>query len=176
MTTRQLNRVCHMAAELASLPKWVAPHALPQLRHPSARAEHRHSRDPGPARACQARHHGALHASGNQHPDRDTACQFSGSPRISIDARRSHLRCSLLRHRRRSPAGVGPVADNPEASGKSFCRAGWPDLHKLWRAKRRGDRGYRAGGTNRRRPARTRGFRNRADDPEIPPDQSCKRS
>src|ERR1043165_4626014 len=24
MTTRQLNRVCHMAAELASLPKWVA--------------------------------------------------------------------------------------------------------------------------------------------------------
>jgi hypothetical protein len=28
MTTRQLNRVCHMAAELAGLPKWVAPHAL----------------------------------------------------------------------------------------------------------------------------------------------------
>jgi integrase/recombinase XerD len=28
MTTRQLNRVCHMAAELASLPRWVAPHTL----------------------------------------------------------------------------------------------------------------------------------------------------
>ena len=28
MTTRQLNRVCHMAAELASRPKWVAPHTL----------------------------------------------------------------------------------------------------------------------------------------------------
>src|SRR5437660_12102739 len=28
MTTRQLNRVCHMAAELAALPKWVAPHTL----------------------------------------------------------------------------------------------------------------------------------------------------
>jgi site-specific recombinase XerD len=28
MTTRQLNRVCHMAAELAWLPKWVAPHTL----------------------------------------------------------------------------------------------------------------------------------------------------
>src|SRR5262249_27610941 len=27
-TTRQLNRVCHMAAELASLPRWVAPHTL----------------------------------------------------------------------------------------------------------------------------------------------------
>jgi site-specific recombinase XerD len=28
MTTRQLNRVCHMTAELAGLPKWVAPHTL----------------------------------------------------------------------------------------------------------------------------------------------------
>jgi integrase/recombinase XerD len=26
MTTRQLNRVCHMAAGLAGLPTWVAPH------------------------------------------------------------------------------------------------------------------------------------------------------
>jgi site-specific recombinase XerD len=28
MTTRQLNRVCHMAADLAGLPAWVAPHTL----------------------------------------------------------------------------------------------------------------------------------------------------
>ena len=28
MTTRQLNRVCHMAAEFAGLPPWVAPHTL----------------------------------------------------------------------------------------------------------------------------------------------------
>jgi len=28
MTTRQLNRACHMAAELAGLPTWVAPHTL----------------------------------------------------------------------------------------------------------------------------------------------------
>ena len=28
MTTRQLNRICHIAAELAGLPKWVAPHTL----------------------------------------------------------------------------------------------------------------------------------------------------
>jgi site-specific recombinase XerD len=28
MTTRQFNRVCHMAAELAGLPTWVAPHTL----------------------------------------------------------------------------------------------------------------------------------------------------
>jgi integrase/recombinase XerD len=30
MTPRQLNRICHMAAELAGLPRWVAPHTLRQ--------------------------------------------------------------------------------------------------------------------------------------------------
>jgi site-specific recombinase XerD len=28
MTTRQLNRACHIAAELAGLPNWVTPHTL----------------------------------------------------------------------------------------------------------------------------------------------------
>ena len=28
MTPRQLNRICHMAAELAGLPAWIAPHTL----------------------------------------------------------------------------------------------------------------------------------------------------
>ena len=28
MTPRQLNGICHMAAELAGLPNWVAPHTL----------------------------------------------------------------------------------------------------------------------------------------------------
>ena len=28
MTPRQLNRICHMAAEIAGLPRWVAPHTL----------------------------------------------------------------------------------------------------------------------------------------------------
>ncbi len=28
MTTRQLNRICHIAAELAGLPKWISPHTL----------------------------------------------------------------------------------------------------------------------------------------------------
>ena len=28
MTTRQLNRICHIAAELARLPRWVSPHTL----------------------------------------------------------------------------------------------------------------------------------------------------
>ena len=33
ITVRQLNRVCHMAAEAAGLGSWVTPHTL---RHPSA--------------------------------------------------------------------------------------------------------------------------------------------
>jgi len=28
MTTRQFNRACHIAAELAGLPNWVTPHTL----------------------------------------------------------------------------------------------------------------------------------------------------
>lgn len=28
MTPRQLNRICHLAADLAGLPRWVAPHTL----------------------------------------------------------------------------------------------------------------------------------------------------
>src|SRR6202047_3675796 len=43
-----------------------AAHAAPQLRYPSAGAKHRHSRDSGLARACQARHDGALHPGGHQ--------------------------------------------------------------------------------------------------------------
>ena len=62
MTTRQLNRACPCAAQTAEIDKRVSLHTLAaQLRHASARAEHRHPGDPGPARTCQARHHGALH-------------------------------------------------------------------------------------------------------------------
>src|ERR1700726_4411678 len=43
-----------------------AAHAAPQLRYPSAGAKHRHSRDSRLARACQARHDGALHPGGHQ--------------------------------------------------------------------------------------------------------------
>ena len=63
ITTRQLNRVCHMAAASGrDREAGDAAHAAAQLRHPSAGAEHRHPRDPGAARPRQARHDGALHA------------------------------------------------------------------------------------------------------------------
>ena len=67
MTTRQLNRACHAAAQMAGIKKRVSLHTLAaQLRHPSARAEHRYSGDPGSARSRQAREHGALYAGRHQ--------------------------------------------------------------------------------------------------------------
>jgi site-specific recombinase XerD len=68
MTTRQFNRAVHLAAGVAEIKKRVTPHTL---RHSfAARAEHRHPPDPGSARACQARHHRALHAGGHQRDPR----------------------------------------------------------------------------------------------------------
>jgi site-specific recombinase XerD len=67
MTTRQLNRACHAAAQAAGIEKNVSLHTL---RHSfatqSARAEHRYSSHPGSARSRQAREHGALYAGCHQ--------------------------------------------------------------------------------------------------------------
>jgi integrase/recombinase XerD len=69
LTTRQLNRACHAAAQMAEIDKPVSLHTLRhsphgelvEPRHASARAEDRHSRDPIAARTQEARYHGALH-------------------------------------------------------------------------------------------------------------------
>ena len=51
MTTRQLNRACHAAAQMAEIEQArLAAHVAAQLCDPSARAEHRYPRDPGSAR------------------------------------------------------------------------------------------------------------------------------
>jgi len=66
MTTRQLNRACMLRQHGRDQQAGVHAYAAAQLRHPPARAEHRYSCDPGPARPCQARHHGALHSRRHQ--------------------------------------------------------------------------------------------------------------
>ena len=73
MTTRQFNRICHLAAKRAG-PAEVgrAAHAEALLRDASAREQHRRARHPGPARACAIGHHRALYAGGDQrHPAGD---------------------------------------------------------------------------------------------------------
>ena len=55
MTTRQLNRLFHEAADAAGIKKSVTLHTLaPQLRHPPARARYQYQNGPGAARARQS--------------------------------------------------------------------------------------------------------------------------
>ena len=87
MTTRQLNRACHAAAQMAEHQQArLAAYLAAQLRHPPARAEHRYQGDPGAARPRQARHHGALYPRRHQdhqrshEPARSHRGQAQGRP------------------------------------------------------------------------------------------------
>jgi integrase/recombinase XerD len=66
----------------------VATHPAAQLRHPSARAGRRYSRDPGVARTRQARDDGALHPRRRQHSPRhqEPARAAGDQPREPIAA------------------------------------------------------------------------------------------
>ena len=68
MTTRQLNRICHIGGSAGGDQQARLPaHAEAQLCHPSSGAGYRYPRHPGAAGPCEAQHDGALHARGHQH-------------------------------------------------------------------------------------------------------------
>ena len=87
----------------------VPAHAAAQLRHPSAGAEHRYPGDPGPARSCQARHHGALHPRrhqddpGGHEPARSHHRKLKEGANRPPEARRS---CRVHRWRSRTSSAT----------------------------------------------------------------------
>jgi integrase/recombinase XerD len=93
ITPRQLNRAVTAAKDLAGISKRVSPHTprvtSPGVRHPSARAGRRHSRDPGVARTRETRDDGALHPRRRQHGPRhqEPARAAGRQPREPIAAR-----------------------------------------------------------------------------------------
>src|SRR4051794_24539923 len=96
----------------------LAAHAAPQLRDPSAGAEHRYPRDPGAARARQARHHGALYAGRHQHhphghePARSAHAAADEARRAARLARQRSWPVPLWRSRT-SSATTGPPGARP---------------------------------------------------------------
>ena len=90
ITPRQLNRAVTAAKDLAGISKRISPHTLAaQLRHPSARAGRRYSRDPGVARTREARDDRALHPRRRQHGPRhqEPTGAAGRQPREPISAR-----------------------------------------------------------------------------------------
>ena len=68
MTTRQLNRLFHEAADVAGIKKRRdAARAAPQLCDPPARARHRYQHDPSASGSRQIRHDRALRARRHRH-------------------------------------------------------------------------------------------------------------
>ena len=101
ISTRQLNRVCHMAAEAAGLRSWVSPHTL---RH------------------CFATH--LL----EQHIDIRVIQVLLGHAKLDTTARYTHVATNVLRTvmspldrltraERRRAAGVTPVPHGPSSPG-----------------------------------------------------------
>ena len=100
LSTRQLNRAVHEAAEAAGIKKRVSPHTprviSPGVRHPSARAGCRHSRHPSLARTFQARHDRALCSGRDEDdPGGDQPARASQTADGSRGPRRLSRRCDL---------------------------------------------------------------------------------
>ena len=119
LTPRQFNRAVHAAASKGQdRQAGHAAHAAPQLRDSPAGAEHRHPRDPGPARARQDRDHGALYACRRQHhphghePARSAHAAPAEARRAARIARQRSWPVPLWRSRT-SSATTGPPGARP---------------------------------------------------------------
>jgi len=106
VSTRQLNRAVHEAAEVAGIRKRVTPHTLRHsFRHPSAGAGRRHPRHPGAVGTFQARHDSALCPCRDE--DDPVGNQSDRAPQ-AIDGRREPGRLSARCDRHwRSPTSSG---------------------------------------------------------------------
>ena len=70
MTTRQLSRLFHEAADAAGIKKSVTLQRCATALRPPARSRHRYQKDRGAAGSQQIGHHGALHARRHRHDRR----------------------------------------------------------------------------------------------------------
>jgi integrase/recombinase XerD len=117
ITTRQLNRACHAAAEDAKLDKRLHAHAPTQLRDASLGAQDRYPGHPGAARAPEARYDGRLYSRRPEgDPRGDEPARAAGGPATPIDPPHPSWRgltwksriSSLLMATRMSRAIAGP--------------------------------------------------------------------
>jgi integrase/recombinase XerD len=99
ITVRQLNRVCHMAAEAAGLGSWVTPHTLRHSFATPAGERYRRAGDSSAAGPCQARHDRPLYSRRHQR------AAHGDEPARSAEAAEG------------GTAGITPVPDGPSSPG-----------------------------------------------------------
>jgi integrase/recombinase XerD len=119
LSTRQLNRAVHAAAEAAGIKKRVSPHTpAAQLRHAPLGAGYRHPRHPSPARSRQARHHRVVYPRRQYHdPNRDQPARPArAADRREVETRSIARRpCAARGWRSQTssiamgPTGAGPM-------------------------------------------------------------------